>query len=102
MNDLGALGKDTTWEGKLVDMQNGSDADSDSDTDKGELNPLEATPRAVESSFFLPGTIFAQLVASDNATFALTTEGLVYDQRTFRASRPIPRTLHLSNKQIVK
>ncbi|KAK4125262.1 RCC1/BLIP-II [Parathielavia appendiculata] len=81
VNDHGALGRDTSWESNLVDADTG---DSDSD-DEGELNPRESTPTPVDMSAVPPGTIFTQVAATDNATFALTSTGRVYGWGTFRS-----------------
>lgn len=82
VNDNGALGRDTTWDGGLRD----ADADdSDSDEDDSGINPLESTPTAVPAQHFGPGTKFAQVVASDSATFVLTEDGRVYGWGTFRS-----------------
>lgn len=87
VNDLGALGRDTKWEGRLVDMdEKDSDSDSDSSPDGLDLNPYEATPTPVDSSAFPEGTIFTQVAAADSASFALTDTGLVYGWGTFRVS----------------
>jgi regulator of chromosome condensation len=88
VNDLGALGRDTTWDGGLVDIKDG-DSDSGSESDSG-LNPREATPAEVDISEIPDGTVFTQLAASDNATFALTDKGLVYGWGTIRVSSPTP------------
>lgn len=87
VNDQGALGRDTTWDGGLKDMDGGDDSDSDSDDDDDTgINPNESTPTAVGDEFFGPGTKFVQVVASDSATFALTQDGRVYGWGTFRSS----------------
>lgn len=80
VNDLGALGRDTTKEVKE------QDEDSDSDDDDIDLNPKESTPSAVSAEHFPAGTEFAQIVASDSTTFALTTTGSVYGWGTFCVS----------------
>lgn len=83
VNDHGALGRDTTWEGNLVDADN--DDDDDDDSDDGELlNPRESTPTAVDVSHLPAGINFTQVSATDNATFALTSTGFVYGWGTFR------------------
>lgn len=87
VNDNGALGRETTSEGKTRDItKEDSDNDSDSDDDDSGLNPSESEPREVDSKHFPPGTKFTALVASDSATFAITEEGLVYGWGTFRVS----------------
>ncbi|KAK4149294.1 hypothetical protein C8A00DRAFT_18996 [Chaetomidium leptoderma] len=83
VNDHGALGRDTSWEGDLVDAD-GNHSDSDSD-DEGELNPKESTPTVVDLSAVPPDTVFTQVAAADNATFALTSTGRVYGWGTFRS-----------------
>ncbi|KAL9631319.1 MAG: hypothetical protein Q9164_005959 [Protoblastenia rupestris] len=85
INDLGALGRDTEWGDGWVDMdENKSDADSDDP--ETAVNPKEATPTAVKTSLFPPGTEFMGLAAGDNATFAFTRNGLVYGWGTFKVS----------------
>ena len=88
VNDQGALGRETAQEGKMKDItqKDGDDSDSDSDDDGEGLNPTEAEPREVDPAHFPDGTVFAQLVASDSATFALTDDGFVYGWGTFRVS----------------
>ncbi|KAI9790276.1 MAG: hypothetical protein M1816_005301 [Peltula sp. TS41687] len=81
VNDDGALGRDTKWEGGMRNVD-----DSDSDVEETPLNPRESTPTAIDSSAFPEGTVFTQLAASDSATFALTDEGLVYGWGAFRGS----------------
>lgn len=84
VNDQGALGRDTAWDGGLKDM----DADeSDSESNEGEnMNPKECTPGEVDLSDVPDSTVWTQVVASDSATFALTNTGLVYGCGTFRVS----------------
>lgn len=76
VNDLGALGRDTTKDAKAEE----EDSDDDDDTD---LNPKESTPSAIPANCFPQDVRFAQLVASDSATFALTTTGSIYGWGTF-------------------
>ena len=84
VNDQGALGRDTTWDGGLRDMDdNKSDSDSDTASEIA-VNPHESTPEEMDMSAFPNGTIITQLAASDSATFALTAEGFVYGWGTFR------------------
>ncbi|RGP70289.1 hypothetical protein FSPOR_4191 [Fusarium sporotrichioides] len=85
VNDQGALGRDTTWDGGLRDMDNAEDSDSEDEDDTG-INPKESTPTAVSDEFFAPGTKFVQVVASDSASFTLTEDGRVYGWGTFRSS----------------
>lgn len=86
VNDQGALGRDTNWEGGLVDMDKADASDSDDEDEEIEVNPKEATPSMIDLSGVEPGTIFTQVVAADSASFALTDEGLVYGWGTFRVS----------------
>ncbi len=84
VNDEGALGRDTQWDGGLVDVDdNKSDDSSDDDA---ELNPREATPTPVEFTDLPEGTVFTQVTTGDSTTFALTDEGQVYGWGTFRVS----------------
>jgi len=79
VNDQGALGRDTTWDGGLKDMD-----DDDSDQSDSGLNPLESNPTAVPASNFPEDTTFVQLSAGDSHTLALTDDGLVYGWGCFR------------------
>ncbi|KAL4902877.1 hypothetical protein BDW74DRAFT_157792 [Aspergillus multicolor] len=88
VNDQGALGRDTTWEGGYKDMDkggSGSGSDSDSDDDP-DLNPHECTPTAIPSSAFPKDTVFVEVAAGDSSSFALTDEGEVYGWGTFRSN----------------
>lgn len=82
VNDQGALGRDTAWEGGYKDIDDNSDSDSD-DEDSG-LNPRESTPTAIPASAFPEGTVFVQVAAADSSSFALTDDGQVYGWGTFR------------------
>jgi len=68
VNDLGALGRATDVE----------------EDDDDELNPAESTPGPVDTSDLDPEIRWAQVAASDNASFALTDDGRVYGWGTFR------------------
>ncbi|KAH7381772.1 regulator of chromosome condensation 1/beta-lactamase-inhibitor protein II [Cadophora sp. MPI-SDFR-AT-0126] len=84
VNDNGALGRDTTWEASTrdIDYESGSE-----DSDEADLNPMESTPIAIPAEDFgKPVPTFVQVVASDSASCALTSEGLVYGWGTFRAN----------------
>lgn len=83
VNDKNTLGRNTSWDGGLKDVD--ADNDSDSDSTSG-LNPLESTPAVVPFTKFPPGTKFAQVVAGDSTTFVLTDEGLVFGWGQFRVS----------------
>lgn len=84
VNDSGALGRNTNWEGGLKDMDDNNSDDSD-DSDSG-LNPYESTPTQVPASNFPEGTTFVKLSAGDSHTLALTDDGLVYGWGVFRVS----------------
>ena len=83
VNDQGALGRDTTWNGGLRDADQESE---DSDDEDSGLNPFESTPTAIPSEHFPAGTIFTSVSAGDSTTFAVTDEGKVYGWGTFRVS----------------
>jgi len=84
VNDQNALGRNTTWEAPVVDV---NDASSDTDSDDGDINPVESTPGPVEG---LPqGVDIVTVVCSDSLTCALTSTGFVYAWGTFRASLPL-------------
>lgn len=89
VNDQGALGRDTAWEGGLrdIDEDDKSDSDSDSDSDTG-VNPHESTPTNVDMTGLPDDLTFVQVACTDSATFALTDEGQVYGWGTFRVSHP--------------
>ncbi|KAL8700165.1 MAG: hypothetical protein Q9224_001088 [Gallowayella concinna] len=82
VNDQGALGRDTKWDGGMREM----DADSD-DEDNAGLNPLESTPGAITT--FPEGTVIVKLSAGDSHTLALTDDGRVFGWGTFRSNEGI-------------
>lgn len=84
VNDLGALGRDTTWSGGWKDADAGSNASVDEEAVA--LNPYECKPVAVSSDHFPEGTKFVSIACGDSSTFVLTTTGLVYGWGTFRVS----------------
>ena len=84
VNDQGALGRDTTWEGGLKDMDDNKSEDSDDSDDDAGLNPHESTPTAIPSDKFPEGTVFVQVAAGDSTTFALTDDGQLWGWGTFR------------------
>jgi regulator of chromosome condensation len=86
VNDQGALGRDTKWEGGLRDVEDDKSEDSDSEDGDTDMNPLESTPGEVDTGYFEVGTKFVQVSATDSATFALTEDGSVYGWGTFRVS----------------
>jgi regulator of chromosome condensation len=88
VNDQGALGRDTTWDGGLRDIDDGNDSDSDS-SDSGsqtDVNPNESTPGVVNMSGLPDDIVFTQVACTDSATFALTSAGDVYGWGTFRSN----------------
>lgn len=80
VNDQGALGRDTTWDGGMRDVDDSDDEDQDTNG----LNPRECTPMAIPREIFPPGVVFVQLACGDSNTFALTDDGDVYGWGTFR------------------
>ena len=84
VNDQGALGRNTTWEGGLKDMDE-NDSDESDKSDSG-LNPAESSPAAVPASSFPKDTQFVKVAAGDSHTLALTDDGYVYGWGTFRVS----------------
>ena len=86
VNDEMALGRETAWEGGMRDV----DAEEDSDDEDVDLNPYESTPGDVFMKGVPEGTRWVQVVAGDNATFALTEDGKVYGWGTFRVCLYIP------------
>ena len=73
VNDLGALGRNT----------NVPEEDDD------ELNPAESHPGPIDTSGLDPSIVWVQVVAGDNASFALTEDGRVYGWGTFRSDEGI-------------
>jgi Regulator of chromosome condensation (RCC1) repeat len=82
VNDTGALGRDTEWDGGYRDM----DDDSDSDDSETNINPRESMPTEVDMSALPEGIVWTQITCTDSATFALTNDGFVYGWGTFRVS----------------
>ena len=86
VNDHGALGRDTSWDGGMKDVaDNKSDSGSDDASDSG-LNPRESTPTAIPGDCFPAGTVFVKVAAGDSLSLALTDDGHVYGWGTFRVS----------------
>ncbi|CCG81367.1 putative Ran exchange factor Prp20/Pim1 [Taphrina deformans PYCC 5710] len=77
VNDQGALGRDTTWDGGVVDADAGDDSDSEAEV----LNPKESTPTAVEHA-----QSFVKVAASDSLTVAIDADGHIWAWGTFRCS----------------
>ena len=89
VNDQGALGRNTEWDGGLRDIDDDkSDSGSDSDAGSG-LNPKESTPAEADLSDVPEDTVWTQVAATDSATFALTNDGHVYGCGTFRSNEGI-------------
>ncbi|MCJ1382494.1 hypothetical protein MMC17_005607 [Xylographa soralifera] len=89
VNDQGALGRDTTHQGKLRDIDadsNEEDDDDDDYEDDNSINPRESTPTEVSLENVPAGTVFTQIAAGDNITLAVTDDGLVYACGTFRSN----------------
>ncbi|KAL9035621.1 MAG: hypothetical protein Q9180_004765 [Flavoplaca navasiana] len=82
VNDQGALGRNTQWEGGMRDM----DEDSDDDDNAG-LNPRESTPGPITT--FPEATVIVKLSAGDSHTLALTDDGRVFGWGTFRSNEGI-------------
>ena len=80
VNDQGALGRDTTHDGNMRDID---DDESDIGEDSG-INPRESTPTEIDMTGVPAGTVFTQVAAGDSVTFAVTDDGLVYGCGTFR------------------
>jgi regulator of chromosome condensation len=76
VNDHGTLGRDPA----------GAEEDQDEDD---ELNPKEANPAPVDVSGLDPSIKWTQVVAGDNASFALTADGRVYGWGTFRSAEGV-------------
>ena len=96
VNDHGALGRDTTWDGGLIDVaDNKSNSDSDAASDSG-LNPKESTPTAIPNDSFPLDIVFVKVAAGDSLSLALTDDGQVYGWGTFRVSKS--QTLSISSK----
>ncbi|KAF7869754.1 hypothetical protein EAF04_004538 [Stromatinia cepivora] len=79
-----ALGRKTDdW----VAPERDADADSDNESDAADArNPIESTPGEVDMTTVPEGTVFTQITAGDNATYALTNDGLVYGWGSIRGA----------------
>ena len=93
VNDNGALGRHTQWDGVQRDINEDSGDEGD-----GDLNPLESTPTALPRNSFTPGTNFVQVVAGDSCSFALTDTGLVYGWGAFVVSFDIEAVIDQASK----
>lgn len=84
VNDQGALGRDTTWDGGMRDID---DTESNaSDSSSNGLNPKESTPTPLPDNSFPEGTVIVKVSAGDSHTLALTDDGHVYGWGTYRVS----------------
>ncbi|CAN8100015.1 unnamed protein product [Discula destructiva] len=102
-NDEGALGRDSTWEGGLRDMDAEPEDDAASDdSDDEALNPIESTPTHIPESSFPPGTRFTCVAAGDSCSFAVTDTGLVYGWGTFADSEANKTFLYYKGEHIEK
>ncbi|TGO15714.1 hypothetical protein BTUL_0036g00040 [Botrytis tulipae] len=79
-----ALGRKTDdW----VAPERDADAESDDESAAADArNPLESTPGEVDLTNVPEDTIFTQITAGDNATYALTNDGLVYGWGSIRGA----------------
>ena len=86
-NDYGALGRDTSGAKEKL-----KDANDSSDDEDGDLNELESTPTKLPFKF--EGTSekdakIVQLVATDNLSSVLLSDGTIYAWGTFRCNEGI-------------
>jgi regulator of chromosome condensation len=87
VNDNGALGRDTAWEGGMKDVGSDDSEEEDESEEESDLNPRESTPTAIPWEDLGEGKhTFVQVVAADSASFALTSTGLVFGWGTFCVS----------------
>lgn len=83
VNDHSTLGRDTSWDGGLVDVKEVED-DSDSDSESG-LNPKECTNRSWYDRNPRRNSVYST-AGSGNATFALTKIWFAYGWGIIRVS----------------
>ena len=88
VNDSGALGRDTDWDGGLRDMDQAEASDSEDEDDDNGLNPKESVPGEVDWSQteLAEGTRFTEVAAGDSCSLVLTDDGRVYGWGTFRSN----------------
>ncbi|TGJ82357.1 hypothetical protein E0Z10_g6421 [Xylaria hypoxylon] len=86
VNDDKALGRDTTWAGGVRDADADDSDDEDEDEDDSGVNPLESTPTLIENGELEETDIICKVVATDSASFLLTTDGFVFGWGTFRGA----------------
>ncbi|KAI0439394.1 RCC1/BLIP-II [Xylaria telfairii] len=84
VNDDKALGRDTTWAGGVRDAD-AEDSDDDDDDDTG-INPRESTPAQIDDGDLDETDIICKVIATDSASFLLTTDGFVFGWGTFRGA----------------
>ncbi|KAI1357943.1 regulator of chromosome condensation 1/beta-lactamase-inhibitor protein II [Xylaria arbuscula] len=84
VNDDKALGRDTTWSGGVRDVD--AEESDDEDEDDTGVNPNESTPTQIENGELDESDIICKVVASDSASFLLTTDGFVFGWGTFRGA----------------
>ncbi|KAI5466488.1 putative Ran exchange factor Prp20/Pim1 [Mariannaea sp. PMI_226] len=96
VNDEGALGRDTSWDGGLRDV------DADSDDEDGALNPHECVPSEIPQDSFPSGTKFTQVAAGDSCSLALTDTGFVYGWGTFRNPESDKRFWYDSSGNVIE
>ncbi|KAI0448484.1 RCC1/BLIP-II [Xylaria acuta] len=84
VNDDKALGRDTTWAGGVRDAD-AEDSDDEDDDDTG-INPLESTPAQIDNGELEETDIICKVIATDSASFLLTTDGFVFGWGTFRGA----------------
>lgn len=85
VNDNGALGRDTSWDGGVRDVH--TDESDDSSEEADDLNPRESSPAEILSGHFPADTRFVQVAAGNNCSFVVTDTGLVYGWGTFVNSK---------------
>ncbi|KAJ2897088.1 Regulator of chromosome condensation/beta-lactamase-inhibitor protein II [Zalerion maritima] len=87
VNDKCALGRDTSgWTGgarEIVPSDGSSSSSNDSESDDGELNPLEATPTMISISSFDGESNFTSVAAGNNCSFAVTSAGDLWGWGSF-------------------
>lgn len=103
VNDEGALGRPSAWEGGLrdVDDEEEPEKSDDEESDSG-LNPRESNPTAIPSDSLPTDLEIVQIAAGDSTTFVLMSDGSVYGWGSFRDSNgPYGFTIDPKTKQIV-
>ncbi|RAL65590.1 hypothetical protein DID88_005262 [Monilinia fructigena] len=83
VNDGKPLGRSVD---EWVAPERDADAESDDESTTSAQNPLESTPTEVDMTNVPEGTIFTQIAAGDNATYAVTNDGSVYGWGSIRGA----------------